>query len=93
MAAPIALLFIAALLGAFIFAVLRSGKKLEKAPVGSVRVETTPADRINTMIAQYQAYGWVVVSQSSAKSFGTQAKVTVTFRKVEQVHLRGLREK
>jgi hypothetical protein len=56
-------------------------KKLRAAPPGSVRVEAIKAAHVNNTVAEYQRAGWTVTDQSTAKSLGSQARVTITFRK------------
>lgn len=56
-------------------------KKLKAAPSGATRIETVRAQRVNGIMRQYAAAGWTTVNQSSAKSLGTQTRVTITFRK------------
>lgn len=54
---------------------------LRAAPVGSTRVEALKAAHVNSTVEQYVRAGWTVVEQSTAKSLGSQARVTITFRK------------
>lgn len=56
-------------------------KVLRRAPKGAVRVETIKQSHLGNTLAQYQRYGWQVEQQSSAKSLGSQARITVTMRK------------
>ena len=56
-------------------------RKLEQAPTGAVRVEAIKAAQVNRTVAAYQRYGWTVQDQSTAKSVGSQARVTLTFQK------------
>lgn len=56
-------------------------KQLRAAPLGSVRVEALKAQHVNRTVAEYARAGWVVENQTMAKSFGSQARVTLTFRK------------
>lgn len=61
--------------------VLAKQQALKDAPAGSVRVETVKANLVKSTVRQYTDTGWVLDAQSSAKSFGTQTRVTLTFRK------------
>lgn len=56
-------------------------KRLLSAPSGSTRVETVKAYQVKMTVNEYAQAGWEIVDQSSAKSFGSQARVTMTFRK------------
>ena len=56
-------------------------KRLLAAPRGSIRVETIKANRVNNTVNEYARCGWKVTQQSSAKSLGSQAQVTLTFQK------------
>jgi uncharacterized protein (DUF58 family) len=56
-------------------------RSLRAAPSGSTRIEATRAIYVNGKVEQYARAGWTVVDQSSAKSFGSEARVTITFRK------------
>ena len=56
-------------------------KALRSAPHGAVRVESLKAREVNRTVAQYAKAGWTAGEQTSAKSFGSQARVTITFRK------------
>jgi hypothetical protein len=58
-----------------------SGDEVRHAAPGTVRIETIKAHRVNATLREYTKCGWALENQSSAKSFGTQARVTVTFRK------------
>lgn len=55
--------------------------KLKGAASGSVRVEAIKAQSVERTVEQYAKAGWMVADQTSAKSFGSQARVTITFRK------------
>ena len=59
----------------------RKTKALLAAPVGATRVECAKAHRIQNVINLYANCGWTVEHQTSAKSFGSQPRVTLTFRK------------
>ena len=59
----------------------RKDAVLRAAPGGSTRVETVKQVWVNQTVAKYAAAGWSVTNQSSAKSLGSQARVTMTFRK------------
>lgn len=59
----------------------RKAKALRAAPRGALRIESVKAQHLNSTLAMYQRAGWVPVQQSSAKSLGSQARITVTFRK------------
>lgn len=54
---------------------------LVSAQSGATRVETVKQMWVNQTVAQYARAGWEVVNQSSAKSLGSQARVTITFKK------------
>lgn len=56
-------------------------KTLRAAGHGSVRVETVKQQWVNQTVQQYARAGWQLDGQSSAKSLGSQARVTLTFRK------------
>lgn len=56
-------------------------RTLRAAPPGSTRVEALKAAHVSNTVDQYARAGWAVVGQSTAKSLGSQARVTVTFRK------------
>lgn len=61
---------------------LRSkNNQLRAAPRGATRVEALKASHVNNTVSQYAAAGWSVVESSTAKSFGSQARVTILFRK------------
>lgn len=57
------------------------GRALAAAGSGAVRVESVKAGAVNRTVARYAQFGWAVTEQTSAKSFGSQARVTLTFRK------------
>ena len=57
-------------------------RKRRAAPSGTTHVKTVKSVYVNQTVRQYSEAGWVVVNQSSAKSFGSQAQVTITFRKM-----------
>lgn len=59
----------------------RDGRALRAARSGAVRVETIKQAHVSNRVALYARAGWVVDGQSSSKSFGSQARVTITFRK------------
>jgi hypothetical protein len=59
----------------------RKVDRLTAARPGSTRVETVKAHQVDVTVRQHAATGWQVVDQSSAKSFGSAARVTLTFRK------------
>jgi hypothetical protein len=56
-------------------------KALRAAPHGALRVEALKAGHVNNTVQQYAAAGWQAVDQSTAKSLGSQARVTITFKK------------
>jgi hypothetical protein len=56
-------------------------RRLIAAPSGSTKVTTVKAVLVNQEVRKFSEAGWQVVEQSSAKSFGSQAQVTITFRK------------
>jgi hypothetical protein len=64
---------------------MRSNKsdagKRRSASTGTTHVKTVKAQWVNQTVSQYAQDGWSVVNQSSAKSFGSQAQITITFRK------------
>jgi hypothetical protein len=59
----------------------RDTNAIRNSAPGSVRSVTTKASRVNNEIQRYQTAGWSLINQSSSKSFGSQAQVTLTFRK------------
>ena len=59
----------------------RDDRTLRTAGHGAVRVETVKQVWVNQKVQQYARAGWQLDSQSSAKSLGSQARVTLTFRK------------
>lgn len=59
----------------------RDDRILRAARSGAVRVETIKQTYVNQKVQQYARAGWAVEGQSSAKSLGSQARVTITFRK------------
>lgn len=64
--------------------VLSSDRKdtaLRRAPSDATRVETVKQVWVNQTVQQYAKAGWTVVGQSSAKSFGSEARITLTFKK------------
>ena len=56
-------------------------RTLRTAGHGAVRVETVKQQWVNQTVQQYARAGWQLDGQSSAKSLGSQARVTLTFRK------------
>lgn len=69
---------------AIVFIVLRTvgtNAELTQAPSGSTRVVTVKANQLGQVQRQYANAGWQIVQQSTAKSFGSKARVTLTFRK------------
>lgn len=56
-------------------------RQLKAAPKGSRRIETVKANGLNRIVKTYGACGWTVDQQSSSKSLGTKARVTITFIK------------
>lgn len=56
-------------------------KALNGATAGAIRIESIKARHVKYTVEQYIRAGWTVVEQSSAKSLGTQARVTITFKK------------
>jgi hypothetical protein len=48
---------------------------------GSTRIESVKSSEVEAARRLYQDHGWEVVQQSTAKSFGSKARVTITFRK------------
>lgn len=63
----------------------RSSRRLQavirSASSGATRVETVREDDANGLVRRYTDAGWVMEAQSSAKSFGSRPRVTLTFRK------------
>jgi len=57
------------------------GKLLQNEPSGATRLESVKARHANMTISDYAKAGWDLIGQSSAKSLGREAKVTLTFRK------------
>jgi len=74
--------FVIALVGISYLAI-RSNKsddrKRHAAPTGTTHVKTVKSVWVNQTVRQYSEAGWDVVGQSSAKSFGSEARIT--FRK------------
>lgn len=60
----------------------RDERSLRAARSGAVRVETIKQAHVGRRVEMYARCGWVADGQSSAKSLGSQARVTITFRKV-----------
>lgn len=60
----------------------RKTRRLAQVRSGATRIETVKASHADMTVRQYTGTGWAVVNQSSAKSLGSQARVTITFRKV-----------
>jgi hypothetical protein len=60
--------------------VRRSDTK-KSAPLGTTHLETVQANLANSTIKEWAKHGWTVAGQSSAKSFGKQAQVTITFQR------------
>lgn len=56
-------------------------QRLCEAPRGSTRVQTVKETKVNGVVNRYTKYGWQVAQQSTAKSFGSKARVTITFQK------------
>jgi hypothetical protein len=56
-------------------------RRLIAAPSGSTKVKTVKDVWVNQEVRKFSEAGWEVVQQSTAKSFGSQAQVTITFRK------------
>jgi len=81
MTAIIVVLIIAALFGVVRYSFQRKTLRLARTAAGATRVETVKASLVDLTVRQYARAGWTVVNQSSAKSFGSQARVTITFRK------------
>lgn len=59
----------------------REDAALRTAAHGAVRVVTVKQQWVNQKVQQYAQAGWHLDAQSSAKSLGSQARVTLTFRK------------
>lgn len=55
--------------------------ELQGAAAGATRVEVVRQRDVEGTVNQYSRAGWSLVEQSTAKSFGSQARVTMTFRK------------
>jgi myo-inositol catabolism protein IolC len=53
----------------------------DAAPAGSVRVESVKGFEVGKTVKRYAAEGWTVSDQTTAKSFLSNAIVTLTFRK------------
>lgn len=74
-----------ALVAGFVYLCARSRSKddrrLRAAPSGSRRIESVKTTWLNQTVRRYAAAGWTVEQQSSAKSLGRTAQVTVTFVK------------
>jgi hypothetical protein len=61
------------------------GRELRAAPAGATRVEELRAQQVASTISRYTKAGWTVIDETDrtpAKSFGFQARVTITFRKI-----------
>jgi len=59
----------------------RRARQLRSAAAGETRVETVKAHQANSTISEYRDAGWEHVGSTAAKSFGSEARVTLTFRK------------
>ena len=59
----------------------RDEKALRAAPSGAIRVEAVKAQSVNSTVKRYARAGRKVTDQTTAKSFGSQAQVTLTFKK------------
>ena len=69
-----------------VWAVKSNNKRLAAKARGSVHVVTVGVNRVNGTIAKFSRMGYVLVQQSSANdpklwNFGSQIRVTLTFRK------------
>jgi hypothetical protein len=60
---------------------IRRRQSLRVAPTAATRIEVVKAHHVSDMVAQYAREGWTVTDQSTAKSFASEARVTITFRK------------
>jgi hypothetical protein len=56
-------------------------KALTAASSGAVRVESVKSTNVNFTVKQYAEAGWKVTGQTTAKSFLSDAQVTLTFQK------------
>lgn len=56
-------------------------RRRRAAPSGTTHVKTVKSQWVNQTVRHYSEAGWDVVNQSTAKSFSSQAQVTITFRK------------
>ena len=72
---------IAVLLGIGVIASNAETKALRSAKTGATRVAAIKAVHVNSTVAKYSREGWQVVDQTTAKSLGSQTRVTITFRK------------
>ncbi len=52
-------------------------RALRSAPAGSTRIESMKASHTETVLDQYRRAGWVPVQQTTAKSLGSQLRITV----------------
>lgn len=77
----VGILIVFAILAAIYMSARSKSKALRTAPQGSTRMETSKASQVGGVVRRYAACGWTVEGQSSAKSLGSQARVTITFRK------------
>lgn len=57
-------------------------RSLVAAPRGATRIEAIKAQAVPRTVSEYTRRGWSVVDQTTAKSFGSQARVTITFKKL-----------
>jgi len=58
--------------------------RLATASPGTIHVETVKASQADRLVRRYQAAGWITMGVDSSKSFGTQARVTLIFRKLDR---------
>jgi len=56
-------------------------RELQNATLGAQRIETVGFSGTGKLISEYKRYGWTLLDQSSAKSFGSALKITLRFRK------------
>lgn len=76
--------FVGGLLGIVGIAIAASNsetKALRAAPKGAQRIKVVKQAFVNSTIQKYAREGWTLADQSSAKSLGSQARITLTFRK------------
>lgn len=56
-------------------------RELQDSVSGTTRIETVKSTEVEAVSRLYRDLGWEVIQQSTAKSLGSKARVTITFRK------------